>query len=153
MNKSLIIQAIREALREEFETFQNSSKKTRAAGNDAESKSEGKYDTRSIEENYLADGLARQALAAAEAAKAYENLAAGTCGADAPIDIGSLVRLEFADESAWFFVGPSGGGIEVACDGVPVTVITPESPLGSQLLGRRAGESTSSPKARVLAVE
>ncbi|HRJ71685.1 MAG TPA: hypothetical protein PLS03_05640 [Terrimicrobiaceae bacterium] len=153
MNKSLIIQAIREALREEFETFQNSSKTTRAAGNDAESKSEGKYDTRSIEENYLADGLARQALAAAEAAQAYEHLPAGTFGADAPIDVGALIRLEFPDESSWFFLGPAGGGIEVTCDDVAVTVITPESPLGSQLLGRKLGDRLTSPTAHILAVE
>ncbi|MFZ4680981.1 MAG: hypothetical protein ACOYMS_00640, partial [Terrimicrobiaceae bacterium] len=61
MNKTLLIQAIIDVLREEFETLQTSSKRTRAAGNDAESKAEGKYDTRSTEENYLADGLAKQA--------------------------------------------------------------------------------------------
>ena len=153
MNKSLIIQAIREALREEFENFQTSSKKTRAAGNDMESKSEGKYDTRSIEENYLADGLAKQALAAAEAAKAYENFSPPAFGAETPIETGALIRLEFPDESSWFFLGPAGGGIEVTCDGVAVTVITPESPLGSQLLGRKLGDRLTSPTAHILAVE
>ncbi|CAN5527223.1 GreA/GreB family elongation factor [soil metagenome] len=153
MNKAAIIEAIRSALREEYEIFQNSSKQTRAAGNDPESKSEGKYDTRSIEENYLADGLAKQALASAEAAVAYEKLELRGFDAETPLDLGALARLEFSDETLWFFLGPSGGGIEVQTEGKMVTVVTPESPLGSQLLGLKVGEKTSSTGARVLAVE
>ncbi len=153
MNKAAIIEAIRSALREEFETFQNSSKQTRAAGNDPESKSEGKYDTRSIEENYLADGLAKQALASAEAAAAYEKLELHPFDAETPLDLGALVHLKFPDETLWFFLGPSGGGIEVNCDGAMITVVTPESPLGSQLLGRKVGEETTSTRARILAAE
>ena len=150
MNKTRLIQSVIAALREEFETLQNSSRKVRADGNDAESKAEGKYDTRSTEENYLADGLARQAQGAVDAAAACENLPLRDFSDGSPIDLSALVRLEFADETAWFFLAPAGGGTEVQCEGVPVTVITPESPLGAQLLGRRSGEKTST--ARILAV-
>lgn len=152
MNKTAIVSAIVEALREEFEILQRSSKETRSAGNDAESKAEGKYDTRSIEENYLADGLARQAQGAAVAAAAYENLAVRDFGPGEEADLGALLRLKFSDAVEWFFLGPSGGGIEVTEGGQTVTVITPESPLGRQLLGIKAGTSLSSPKAEVLEV-
>ena len=60
MKKSKIIEVVLEHLRADFERRQAAARRTREQGNDAESKSEGKYDTRSIEENYLADGLARQ---------------------------------------------------------------------------------------------
>ena len=63
--KKQIVQAILERLRVDFETHQTTSKMTRAASNDSETKSEGKYDTRSTEENYFADGLAKKALATA----------------------------------------------------------------------------------------
>lgn len=152
MNKQAVVQAILTALKEEFESFRDSSKKTRSAGNDAESKAEGKYDTRSIEENYLADGLARQAQATADAALALENLPLPDYDADSEIDLGALIELEFPDEKAWFFLGPAGGGIEVQCDGSSVTLITPESPLGSQVSGRKQGDRTQSPAARILAV-
>ncbi|MEI6034240.1 MAG: hypothetical protein WCS65_08195 [Verrucomicrobiae bacterium] len=62
-----IVASVLGRLREEFESRSRVSKMTREGGNDAESKAEGKYDTLAIEENYLADGLAKQALAAAEA--------------------------------------------------------------------------------------
>jgi transcription elongation GreA/GreB family factor len=152
MDKAKIVSAILEALREEFESRQVASKRTRAGGNDAESKSEGKYDTRSIEENYLADGLAKQAQAAVLAATAYENLALQASAADEPIDLGALIEIEFSSETAWFFLGPAAGGIEVEHAGQTVTVITPESPLGSQLLDHKAGDAIASPKARILTV-
>jgi hypothetical protein len=52
MDKERIRQAILDRLSLEFETDQATSKRTRKASNDAETKSEGKYDTRSTEENY-----------------------------------------------------------------------------------------------------
>jgi len=152
MNKAAIVQSIVEALREDFEARQRSSRQTRAAGNDAETKAEGKYDTRSTEENYLADGLARQAHEAAEAAAAYENLDVRDFVPGDEIDLGALVRVGFADADEWFFLGPAGGGIEVKIDGQSVTVITPESPLGSRLLGCVAGTKLSSPQAEVRGV-
>jgi len=153
VNKTLLIQAIIDVLREEFESLQSSSKKTRAAGNDAESKAEGKYDTRSTEENYLADGLAKQALAAAQAAAACEKLPLLAFDSETPIDLSALIQIGFPDEKAWFFLAPAGGGIEVTCESTPVTVLTPESPLGAQLLGLKVGDRTTSPKTTVLAVE
>ena len=57
LNKSHVIEAILGALSLEFENYVATSKKTRSTGNDAQTKSEGKYDTRSTEENYLADVL------------------------------------------------------------------------------------------------
>ncbi len=153
VNKAVILAAIMEALRAEFASLHGTSQKTRAAGNDAESKAEGKYDTRSTEDNYLADGLARQAHAAAQAAAAYEKFSAPQFGPDTPIDLGALVQLAFPEETNWFFLGPAGGGIGVTCDGVLVTVLTPESPMGRELVGMKMGDSTASPKARIGAVE
>ncbi len=153
MNKSSLLQAILEALSGQFDSFRTFAKKARVDGNDAESKSEGKYDTRSIEENYLADGLAKQAQASAEAAAAYEGLELRTFDSVTPIDLGAVVELEFPGESGWYFLGPAGGGTEVECDGRTVTVVTPESPLGGQLVGLRAGDATESPRATIRSVE
>ena len=76
VDKAQIIRGILDKLSAEFEADHATSKMTRAASNDAETKSEGKYDTRSTEENYLADGLAKKAFAAAQSAKGYRDLPA-----------------------------------------------------------------------------
>ena len=153
MDKSLILKAIVDSLRAEFDSLQSTSQKTRAAGNDSESKAEGKYDTRSTEDNYLADGEGLAGEAVAQAAAAYEKFIPPAFGPGTPIDLGALVQLALPDGAHWFFLGPSGGGIEVLCDGAPVTVLTPESPLGSQLIGIKAGGKTTSPEAKVCSVE
>ena len=152
MNKSEIIVSILGRLREEFESRSRVSKITREGGNDAESKAEGKYDTLAIEENYLADGLAKQALAAAEAMAEIEKMPLRTFTEDDPIDLGALVEIESPGTREWFFLAPSGGGTEVQHEGTPVTVITPESPLGSQLIGSRAGDRTTTTAARIVRV-
>ncbi|MEI8293393.1 MAG: hypothetical protein WCG66_05275 [bacterium] len=146
MKKSKIIEAVLEHLREDFGRRQAAARRTRQQGNDEESKAEGKYDTRSTEENYLADGLARQALEAAAAAEAIEKMPARDFADGEPIDLGALVELEFPKETELFFIATAGGGTEVVWNKKTIVVLTPESPLGSQLLGRRAGERVGDTK-------
>lgn len=150
MKKSDVVAAILERLREDFESRQRASKTTREHGNDAESKAEGKYDTLAIEENYLADGLALKAHAAAQAIEEIEKMKLRTFAVGDEVDLGALVQLEFESDREWFFLAPAGGGTEVAVDGIGVTVITPESPLGMKLLGARLGDRTAAPSAKIV---
>ena len=60
--------------------------------------------------------------------------------------------MSFDGERAWFFLGPAAGGIEVECAGQLVTVITRGSPLGDQIYGKKVGDWTSKPKARIESV-
>ena len=153
IDKAAVVQAILESLRQEFMDRQSASKSTRSAGNDSESKAENKYDTLSIEQNYLADGLAKQARATAMAAAAYEKLVLREFSSDEPIDLGALVEIEFPDTTEWFFLGPAAGGIEIAYGGRTIIVVTPESPLGSRLLDRKVGDTISTPPARIRKIE
>jgi len=140
MKKSKIIEVVLEHLRADFERRQSAAKRTREQGNDAESKSEGKYDTRSTEENYLADGLARQALEAAAAAEAIEQMPVREFARGEAIDLSALVELEFVKETEFFLIATAGGGTEVVWDKKTIVVLTAESPLGSCLIGRHVGE-------------
>jgi len=152
MNKEALRAAILNHLRDQFESRLQASKKTRSAGNDAESKAEGKYDTLSIEENYLADGLAKQAHDAAAEAAEIESMPLPAFGPNDPIDLGALVELQFADGTEWFFLASAAGGVEVIHQEKTITVLSLESPLGSKLIGARVGDSLKDPSARILAV-
>ena len=152
MNKAEIIREILHSLRQDFESRLRVSKTTREQGNNSESRAEGKYDTLSIEENYLADGLARQAESAAQAIAIIEKMPLRAFTDSDPIDFGALVEIQFARENEWFFLAPVAGGTEVIFDGSPVTVVTPESPLGHQLLGSHAGGKIKSPAAKILRI-
>ncbi len=149
MDKAAVIEAIILALRKEFEMLSNAAGEARGTASDGEHRSESKYDTRATEANYLADGQARQALTVAEAVGAFEAL---TAEPSAEIGLGTLVKLSLLGEAQWFFVGPASGGIEVSVEGETITVITPEAPLGGQLMGRKPGDNVKEPEAEILEV-
>ncbi len=153
MDKQEVIRAVFDWLRAEFEAFTTISKQTRSSGNDDESKAEGKYDTRSTEDNYLADGQAKQAYHAAEAIAAWEAITIRDFAKDDPIDTGALVEVRFDNgDQDWLLIGPAAGGVDVKVGRRQFTVVTPESPLGGQLCGLRVGDSTRQPKAEILRV-
>jgi transcription elongation GreA/GreB family factor len=55
----------------------------------------------------------------------------------------SLVELELLSSSgrrAFYFIVPSGGGLIMKIEESPVQVITPLSPLGEALLGKKVGD-------------
>ena len=152
MKKSDVLDAILAALGDEFDALRSASASTRQEGNDAESRSEGKYDTRSTEANYLADAQARHADISARALAAFQDLRVRDFSDGDPIDLGALLQVEMGREKPWFFLGPASGGLEVEVDGAEVTVVTPEAPLGRQLIGKRKGDETAQPKATILSV-
>ncbi len=152
MNKPALLAAIRAALVEEFEHRLSASRQTRAGGNDEESRAEDKYDTLSTEQNYLADGLAKQALAAREALTAFDKLTPRDFGPADPIDLGAAIQIAFPGETTWFFLAPAGGGLEVESAHASLTLVTPESPIGSQLRHKSAGDQILHPAATILAV-
>jgi hypothetical protein len=52
----------------------------------------------------------------------------------------AFVELGLGGETTAYFIGPRAGGTEVLHEKREVLVITPQSPLGEQLLGRKQGD-------------
>lgn len=140
MNKSALLDAIVAALSAELDTLTSAAKDARQSATDDESRAEDKHDTRAIEASYLADGQERAALELAGALTAYRALAVRRFDHAEPIALAALVELELAAQRELYFVGPSRGGLVVRHDGREVLVITPQSPIGRKLLGRRTGD-------------
>jgi transcription elongation GreA/GreB family factor len=140
MNKRILIKKIVARLTEELEVYFRAARASRAEATHEQSKAENKYDTRGLEASYLARGQSRQAVEIQESIAAFEKLDARQFGAGEPIDVGAFVELELNSEKTAYFIGPRAGGTEVLHDKREVLVITPQSPLGEQLLGRKQGE-------------
>jgi transcription elongation GreA/GreB family factor len=51
------------------------------------------------------------------------------------------VELDSDGSQFLYFIGPRNGGLEIELRGKEVTVITPASPLGQNLMGKKAGQS------------
>lgn len=140
MSKRDLLARIVEKLSAELELITTAALATHAEATDEENKAEDKYDTRGLEASYLAHGQSKAAEEAAQAVAQFQALPARDFSAGEPISLGALVTLSGRD-TAHYFVGPRAGGTEVEIDRVSVMVITPQSPLGRQLMGRKQGDT------------
>jgi transcription elongation GreA/GreB family factor len=140
MNKRAVIQKIIAKLTGELGIYFRAAQFSRAEATHESSKAESKYDTRGLEASYLARGQSRQAAEIEAAIAEFEKLPVKKFGADDAIQLGALVELENGGEKFFYFIGPRAGGTEVWHDKKEILVITPQSPLGEQLLGKKSGD-------------
>ncbi|MFZ5496934.1 MAG: transcription elongation factor GreAB [Verrucomicrobiota bacterium] len=138
MAKTELLARILGHLRTELDLLTRAALATHAEATHEENKAEDKYDTRGLEASYLAHGQSRAAEEAADAVAQFQALPLREFAPGEVIALGALVRLE---DGSRYFLGPRAGGTEVESDGATVMVITPSSPLGRQLVGRRQGDS------------
>jgi transcription elongation GreA/GreB family factor len=140
MNKRALIKKIIARLTEDLALYHKAALCARAEATDEQSKAENKYDTRGLEASYLARGQSRQAAETEQNVEQFEKLTVRAFGPADAIELGALVELDGKDGRAFYFLGPAAGGTEVVHEKQEVMVITPQSPLGQQLLGRKQGE-------------
>ena len=159
MNKSALRDAIIAQLRAEFALQTNAALLARDEAISEESRAENKYDTHSQEAAYLAEGQARQAAEVEASLAHYAALPLPDFSASDAIAVGAIVEVAGAGKSTWYFIGPRSGGMEIKIKGRNILVVTPQSPLGRQLVGRRVGDPVVAPgrttaaKFRIAAVE
>ncbi|HWC61929.1 MAG TPA: transcription elongation factor GreAB [Verrucomicrobiae bacterium] len=140
MNKQALARKIVTQLVEELERNRRAAQTAHAEATHEQSKAENKYDTRGLEASYLAHGQARQMMEMEAAILAFQNMDLRRFGAGDPICTGALVELEHDAERTFYFIGSKAGGMEVRHEGHTVLVITPYSPLGTQLQDKKQGD-------------
>ncbi len=140
--KSDLVETICAELRARLERLARAARAAHEAATDPGSKAESKYDTRSLEESYLATGQARQVKELAETLAVFENLTFRDFFGDEEIDAGALVetKRKGSGEISYFLMAPSSGGLELVHEGKEIILLSPESPLYQELMGLRAGE-------------
>ena len=140
ISKRVIVGLIVEQLTEQLQNLAGVSRAMHADASDEQSKPEDKYDTRGLETAYLASSQARMATEMEQALAIYQALELKKFLEKTPIDVTALVELESNGACTLHFLGPKGGGLEIHHKGQEILVITPESPLGQQLLGKKVGD-------------
>jgi transcription elongation GreA/GreB family factor len=144
MNKTLLLRKIVAGLTDNLEVLENAARASHAEATHESSKAESKYDTRGLEASYLAGGQARQAREIMDSIKLYQSLPLRDFGSDDLIDLTAVVKLEVDAAHSWYFIGPKNGGLEVKFNEQEIMVVTPQSPLGQNLIGKKAGQRWSS---------
>jgi hypothetical protein len=159
MDKALLRQAIIAKLQAELDNLTRAALMARDEATHEESKPESKYDTHSQEAAYLAEGQAKIAAELQSSIALFQGMDLPSFGAGQPIALGAVITLETSGRKLCYFFGPRNGGLEVECADANLIVITPQSPLGRLLLGKRAGESLATQTAgrtvtqKIVAVE
>ena len=140
MNKQTIIEHIVAHLDAELLRYAKAARVAHSEATDEQSRAENKYDTRGLEASYLAHGQSRQVIETGQAREQFLALSVRSFEPDEPIAMGALIELQNSGEQMWCFLGPAAGGTEVTCENREVLVITPPSPLGRLLMGKRRND-------------
>ena len=150
VNKADILTLIIASLKDELETCLAAAKAASSAATDPDSKAENKYDTRSLEASYLARGQALRVAELEEALHAFNSMTVRRFDTDDGAALSALVSVKADGAESHYFLAPSAGGTEVQYEGHEIMVITPGSPLGQKLMGRKPGDQVSLPMGHAL---
>jgi hypothetical protein len=140
MKKSDLLKEIVAALADHLEVLTKAARASHFEATHESSKAESKYDTRGLEAAYLAGGQARAAKEIVDAIKMFESLPLRDFAKGEAIDLTALVDLKMDGTVSTYFIGPKSGGLEVKVRKKEIVVITPQSPLGQNLMGKKAGD-------------
>ncbi|MEM7387100.1 MAG: transcription elongation factor GreAB, partial [Verrucomicrobiota bacterium] len=89
--------------------------------------------------SYLAEGQARKAEEAELCLARMEALRPVPDFSGKAIGPGALIELRLNGHRDWYFLAPGGGGLEIEIEEEECVIITPASPIGALLLGKRQG--------------
>ena len=140
MKKAQLVKQIITSLTESLSLLEKAARASHEEATHESSKAESKYDTRGLEAAYLAGGQARQAKEILSAIEAYEALVIRDFAHAEPVELTALVELDADGTRSTYFIGPKSGGLEIEHRRRAIMVITPQSPLGQILMGRKAGQ-------------
>ena len=132
--KRTILNAILKELERELSRQQGANEQSNKGAMYSAPTAEKQRDTTGLEAAYLAHGYAKQCTTLAKQIEELKALEIEDFTGQ-EIDVGALVEVEMNGATNLYMLLHCGGGSEVTVDGRQISVITPESPLGSALMG------------------
>ena len=152
IDKQRVLEALRERLEEQLRALTTSQKAAQSGATHEEARQEHPKDTRAIEAQYLARGLAERVERLRDAVATLAALPLSKAGGDDEIGLAALVGVvDETGQVARYFIVPAGGGELLDVDGMAIQSLTPASPLGSALIGKQVGDDAlvTLPKGRL----
>ena len=142
MDKELFRQEILSKLTADYNLLLQAAKSSHDAATHEDNIPDSKYETLALEASYIAQGQANRAQQIKQAIDAYRTLHMQTFNEDSEIRLSALVSLEDNEgQERQIFIGPAAGGLIFEHQGAKVMLITPDAPLGQELIGRQLDES------------
>ncbi|MDF9832942.1 transcription elongation GreA/GreB family factor [Ereboglobus sp. PH5-5] len=136
MDKNILRQALLEKLQADLDMLSRAALMAREEATHEESKATTKYETHGQEAAYLAESQANLAGEIRDNIEFYKTLDLPAFEIGQPVAVGAVITLELRGKPSKYFLGPRNGGVEFAFQGETIMIVTPQSPLGSELLGK-----------------
>ncbi len=142
MDKEKVIHLLISSVSKELQSLCEIAENARKSATSKELKQEGKYDTRAIEEGYLAGAQAKRVV----------ELQADLTHLNALLDknsqntsstkviSGSIVELKSDKKEMTYFLSPSSGGQKIEIKGKSITTLSLNSIIASELIGLEVGD-------------
>ncbi|WP_409263219.1 transcription elongation factor GreAB [Pseudomonas putida] len=144
MDKPHLLTLIVATLEHDLDVLTRAAQTAYEAATAEENIAENKYDTLGLEASYLATGQARRSAEIRQALVIYQQLLLRDYDPARGVQVSNLVTLENEDGGQRrLFLGPEAAGLKIGEGDGLVTVITPRSPLGQLLLGKRVDDEVS----------
>lgn len=142
MNKERFREQIIAKLSADHQLLLQAAKSSHAAATHEDNVPDSKYETLALEASYIAQGQANRAREIKLAIDVYRQMSMHDFSADSPIRLSALVHLEDDEgNEKRVFIGPAAGGVKLEDAEGEIMLITPESPLGQELIGRLTDDS------------
>jgi transcription elongation GreA/GreB family factor len=136
-----LVCAIIEQLQIELSTAVAASQQAHDSATHSENIADNKYDTLAVEAAYLAHGQSMRIAELKQSIALYQHFQRPTFNVGATIALGALVCIEDDQEQQRrLLIGPAAGGLSIDSEQGPIQVITPTTPLGQVLMGRRVDD-------------
>jgi transcription elongation GreA/GreB family factor len=135
-----LVDRLRESLRVAESQRDAAAEEARSGATPAEKRDDARV---ALEWSNMARAQGRRAAQTKSDLQALESFALRSFAKNAAIDVGAIVEVEHEEGGVTFFLAPAGAGEELSGPGGDgfLTVVTPSSPLGRAVVGKRVGDS------------
>lgn len=141
LDKEAVFHVLEAHLRRQLDETTAASRDAAAYATDEESRAESKWDTQGLEASYLAAGQASHARELAAALETLHRHRPELLAPQSTIGMGALVCCEADGMLEYYYLVPIAGGHDLQPeDGFPVTAISLQTPVGTALCGKHAGD-------------
>lgn len=134
------MQKLIELTKSNLQTAYDAAQSTYDIATNEESKAENKYDTRGLEASYLAGAQAERVADIKSTLASYENLVVRAFTDESKVALTALIEISSNGKNSLVFLMPKGGGQNIEFEKQQIQVITPNSPLGKNLIGKEVGD-------------
>jgi transcription elongation GreA/GreB family factor len=144
MDKQFLVEQLTDQLRESAAVARKAGQAAAEEARDGASPAEKREDARVHQENSsLARAQTERAQRAAAELSVLETFRPQNFAANGAVALGAIVEVEDEDQGRTFFLAPVGAGVELTGPGGDgfLSVVTPKSPVGQAVLGKRVGDT------------